>query len=491
MSIGPLAERVSRLCSALEETLTAGDDDAREQVAITRDRLAGPLRVAVVGRVKAGKSTLVNALVGRRIAPTATTEMTRVVTWYRFGSPDRAEVVLHDGRRLTVSLDEVQAGSLPVPLEQIDRLEMHLQARSLRTTTLIDTPGLASLTSELGATTRRAIVGEDASRRAAGHADAVVFVFRDSEHVDELEFLRSFASATGELGATASNALGVLGFADVYGSGPAGGSDPVETARRRAAELTAVHREQLAEVVAVAGLLAETARTGEFTESDAAALSRLARVDATRLQLWEHLGVHDEVGLDEATLRGLFERLGPYGVQHGAVLALEGAAPVIRWLDERGGVAELEETIRQRFAVRADALKADHALAVLERVVSAPEVDPAARARCQNLLEQARLGPDLHPIREVRALDRLLANPDPHGRLVQRLEQLVAQAPLHRLLDVPPGDPDALHAAVLAEASWAQGIAATANHPDLAEAGRVVSRSFLLLAQGHERLTSG
>ena len=35
-----------------------------------RAALAEPLRVAVVGRVKAGKSTLVNALVGRRIAPT-------------------------------------------------------------------------------------------------------------------------------------------------------------------------------------------------------------------------------------------------------------------------------------------------------------------------------------------------------------------------------------------------------------------------------------
>lgn len=33
-------------------------------------RLAGPLRIAVAGMVKAGKSTLLNAIIGEEIAPT-------------------------------------------------------------------------------------------------------------------------------------------------------------------------------------------------------------------------------------------------------------------------------------------------------------------------------------------------------------------------------------------------------------------------------------
>ncbi len=42
-------------------------------------RLNQPIRIALAGTLKAGKSTLVNALVGEDIAPTDATEATRIV----------------------------------------------------------------------------------------------------------------------------------------------------------------------------------------------------------------------------------------------------------------------------------------------------------------------------------------------------------------------------------------------------------------------------
>src|SRR5690554_4268056 len=56
-------------------------------------RLEEPLRVAVAGMVKAGKSTLINAIAGDEIAPTDAGECTRTIMWFRYG--DRPSATVH------------------------------------------------------------------------------------------------------------------------------------------------------------------------------------------------------------------------------------------------------------------------------------------------------------------------------------------------------------------------------------------------------------
>ena len=76
-------ERVAQVCGEALGRLDPGP--ARDKVVEVKNRLGEPLRVAVAGRVKAGKSTLVNALLGRRVAATDVGECTKVVAWYRYG----------------------------------------------------------------------------------------------------------------------------------------------------------------------------------------------------------------------------------------------------------------------------------------------------------------------------------------------------------------------------------------------------------------------
>ena len=67
------------------------------RLVLARQRVDEPLRVAIAGKVKAGKSTLLNALVGEELAPTDAGECTRIVTWYADGPTYAVTAHLTDG----------------------------------------------------------------------------------------------------------------------------------------------------------------------------------------------------------------------------------------------------------------------------------------------------------------------------------------------------------------------------------------------------------
>jgi predicted GTPase len=88
----------SALVSALNELAALGTDRDRGQLVALQDRLdAARLRVLVAGEAKRGKSTLVNALLGREVLPSGVTPLTAVTTTVRYGDDERAEVGFLDG----------------------------------------------------------------------------------------------------------------------------------------------------------------------------------------------------------------------------------------------------------------------------------------------------------------------------------------------------------------------------------------------------------
>jgi predicted GTPase len=187
-----------------------------ERLAAIRQRVEGPLRVAIAGRVKAGKSTLLNALVGERLAPTDAGECTRIISYYRRGNgyDVTARLRSNDSRPLAFSRTN---GALSISLGDLSErdvaaLEIAWPASTLDRMTLIDTPGLASVNDENSRRTRE-FLEHDADRPA--DADAVIYLMRHL-HKNDVSFLDAFMDRS-VTAASPVNAVAVLSRAEVFG----------------------------------------------------------------------------------------------------------------------------------------------------------------------------------------------------------------------------------------------------------------------------------
>ena len=150
----------------------------------------------------------------------------------------------------------------------LERLEVTWPSRRLKEMTLIDTPGIESLSTEVSARSHRFLVSD---HDRPTQADAVVYLMRHM-HGTDLRFLEAFHQ--GDLADAAPlNAIGVLSRADEVG---ACRPDAMQSAYRIAARHAADPqlRSLCQTVLPVAGLVAEAGCM--LTEQEFRNLARLA-----------------------------------------------------------------------------------------------------------------------------------------------------------------------------------------------------------------------
>jgi 50S ribosome-binding GTPase len=411
-----LVAQVESAIDAVAPYLAESDDAA---LAALSNRLATPLRVALVGRVNAGKSTLLNALVGQRVAPTNETECTQVATWYRFGAPARVEVFGLDKKVTTIPVRHRLPDELGRPASEIDYVIAHIPSALLREYELIDTPGLGTMNSTSSNATRRALIDTSAGR-GIERPDGTLFLSDGAPRADEVAFLN-------EMGATRIDTLALLSHADTFGEGAFGSVDPLEMAAKHAERLKPQLARLAGTVLPVSGLLAETALTGHLTEADARALAQLEPLE--EFELAGVLSGQDETDLEREDVNRILDLIGDYGILNARKLAPDGAIALAHWLAEKSGLNAVHEQIRRRFLHRSEALKARHVLAQLEKLA----IPSPHRAEICSILERVRMHPGLHPLRELSALE-LMLQWDPTHPLVQELDHLgVAATPAEAL----------------------------------------------------------
>lgn len=241
-----------------------------EIAAQARGRLEDPVRVAIVGGVSAGKSTLVNALLGVPVAPTGTGETTRLPCWFRHGRYTTASVVdgerraalTLEGDRLPLTLPSTVAGW---PRSPNLRCEITLATRVLRRMRLIDTAGLDSS----GSNADNLLV-QESTMRCLANADAILFVTAEAND-ETLAGLRTLISDSRITPRTPL--IVALTRCDTR-------AGDLDKAMRLGASISedfqALAGGLVRAVVAVTGLLASTGRSGVVTESHLRALRALA-----------------------------------------------------------------------------------------------------------------------------------------------------------------------------------------------------------------------
>ena len=373
-------------------------------------RLDGPLRVAIAGKVKAGKSTLLNALVGEELAPTDAGECTKIVTWYVDGIAYRVTLHPTEGTPRQVPFTR-DGGAMDVhlgdtPSDDVSHLVIEWPSASLKAMTLIDTPGIASLSESVSAKTHEFLASTEDHLTPA---DAVLYLMRHL-HSSDVNFLETFHDQEFSQ-PTPVNAIAVLSRADEIAVGRL---DAMESAERIAARyrVDPKIRRLCQTVVPVAGLLAQsgcTLRESEFRAIELLAQAPAEELDLALLSADRFARDTLSVGVTPIERENLLDRLGLFGVRLAISLLRSGevrsSTDLADGLVARSGLDQLREVLRSQFSARRDVLKARSALLGLESVLRRHAVAGA------DVLggELERITAAAHQFTEIRILNALRA----------------------------------------------------------------------------------
>jgi len=463
-----LLDSVRRLLDrAYAESL---DPALRFRLAEARRRVDEPLRVAIAGKVKAGKSTLLNALVGEELAPTDAGECTRIVTWYLDGLTYSAAAYLRNGTAEARPFNRV-GGAIQIdlgrPADEVDHLEVRVPSARLRRHTLIDTPGIASLSTDVSLRTMAFL---EAEGERAAQTDAVIYLLRHM-HGSDVRFLESF-HGDGLANGTPVNAVGVLSRADEIGGCRLDAMSAAARVADRYAQDERLRR-LCPVVVPVAGLLGAAGAT--LREEEFRVLASVAEQPMS--ELVELLLTADRFAASGPARQRVLARLGLFGVRLSVRLIREqqvrDSADLARELTEHSGIDRLREVFTAQFVGRSDVLKARSALAVLDEFL-APGSALAAEAE--------RIRASAHEFVELRLLHLVRSGrmPGTEAQLAE-MDRLLGGAggtPQHRLgLPAEAVGMRVTAAATEALTRWQ----AIAEHPfssrELRSAARAVARS--------------
>ncbi len=224
-----------------------------------------PFTLAVVGQMRVGKSTLINALVGAELAIPGVTETTATVNWFRHGTPEQEgkfRVVWND---LAGTSDEFDLSKKNEWLGNSELaaktrfLEFYSTAEFLKRVHIVDTPGSRSTISSHEEAARGFWLSERKAERDSlfygGVADCIVYTLPPVPHQNDSDLLGMFTSQRRLLQSTPYNSVGVLHKWETLDH-----STPWQVAVDHARQAFGFLKSYLCDIIPVSGPLAQVSQ---------------------------------------------------------------------------------------------------------------------------------------------------------------------------------------------------------------------------------------
>ena len=150
--IGFVRRRLDELINSEDVRAVLGEDfvdGLKKWKSLIEKKCDEPFTLVVLGDFKRGKSTIINAILGKRLAPVNAAPETYTINEISYGETPSVEAVLVNGDRIPITVDEITREKIE-PLmatfpEKVDYLDIRDDAPILKELRIVDTPGLSDL----------------------------------------------------------------------------------------------------------------------------------------------------------------------------------------------------------------------------------------------------------------------------------------------------------------------------------------------------------
>ncbi len=242
-------ERIPKLLA--EHSVTA---DLVPRVVGLGEQAQTPFTVAIVGPMRVGKSSLINAILEKDLAETGVTETTATINWIHYGD-DPSQVRIHWKDRPPEVIPRAELINWTGDSQNAANtryIELFDNAAFLKVASIVDTPGLRSVIGGHTDATENflGLRCENESRAIGSQADAIVYVLMPVARESDDSFLATFLDQTQLPGSASFNSLVVLHKWETLES-----EDPVAESKSKAARVAKALGESVAAVIPVSAPL--------------------------------------------------------------------------------------------------------------------------------------------------------------------------------------------------------------------------------------------